>query len=144
MQATLAAHLPRAMGMMDVSWEHPEHYTALGCLFFASAECDLQRYNYDVAAYDAVLPDADDVSWASSCAYVLKVHFDKGQFGQVKNVRKGCQLTKWMLNGQPLQLANVHLFHDAHNIIASTKVRHLDKCDLSHDQMPLRWTPRLP
>jgi len=83
MRDELAGTLPRALGSIDVSWDQPGLYTALGNLYFASREAALERWNYDTKAWEHVPQEMDEVTWEQHCAHTLKVHFNMGEFGQV-------------------------------------------------------------
>jgi len=80
-------------------------YTILECAFEALSEKEVHLGNIEA------LPTKE------------KAKFPQEYFPECKWSRKGFLRTRWSINGTVFDLINIHLFHDASNLIAMEKVR---------------------
>lgn len=56
---------------------------------------------------------------SESAEHVEKIKFPQELFPECRWSRKGFMRTRWLLNNcQPIDLVNIHLFHDASNLVA--------------------------
>uniref|UniRef100_A0A8C2XFT8 inositol-polyphosphate 5-phosphatase n=1 Tax=Cyclopterus lumpus TaxID=8103 RepID=A0A8C2XFT8_CYCLU len=86
---------------VDNQFQAEDRFTALGSLYFIhKALKNIYQYDFNDTAY---------------CCLVTHSHLSLLQF---KWSRKGFMRTRWIIHNQGLDLVNVHLFHDASNLVA--------------------------
>lgn len=108
-------------GWMDTEGADENNYTALGCLYFIrDGAPTISMYNFSSGHYAPVTADAV-VTYGPPPPHCRRVKFQRGQFGVDQITRKGFTLTRWLFGERPVSLVNVHLFHDANNMIAAEK-----------------------
>lgn len=121
---------------LDENFESLEKFTALGSLYLVHDSVDnVKLYNFKTAQYEFI--EGRSVFAANStnsnsnnnnktmttssvvAEHVEKVKFPQELFPECRWSRKGFMRTRWLFNdSQPLDLVNIHLFHDASNLIA--------------------------
>lgn len=126
---------------LDENYENLEKFTALGSLYLVHDSVEnVKLYNFKTAQYQFIA--GRDVQAAGSnepkgeqqeqslanetissknkiAEHVEKVKFPQELFPECRWSRKGFMRTRWLFNDcQPLDLVNIHLFHDASNIVA--------------------------
>lgn len=131
---------------LDENFECLEKFTALGSLYLVHDSVDnVKLYNFKTAQYDNVegrgilaAPDKRDLLEHTTlndfdqkqnqqhkgplnklAEHVEKIKFPLELFPECRWSRKGFMRTRWLFNDcQPLDLVNIHLFHDASNLVA--------------------------
>ncbi|XP_063963918.1 inositol polyphosphate-5-phosphatase A-like [Lytechinus pictus] len=92
---------------------------ALGSFYFIHKSLkDAQCYDYKDCKYRDL---SGHEIYSSNLAKVTtqeKLKFPSHFFPECKWSRKGFMRTRWSINGRQFELVNVHLFHDANNVIA--------------------------
>ncbi|KAJ8285867.1 hypothetical protein GJAV_G00031880 [Gymnothorax javanicus] len=76
------------------------------------------QYDFNVKEFKAVLGHNKYVGSLDGVSTVEKEKFPKNFWPDIKWSRKGFMRTRWIIHNQGLDLVNVHLFHDASNLIA--------------------------
>jgi hypothetical protein len=83
---------------------------------------DVEQFDYDVGQWTAVSGEPGSaVQCDGQSALYRKTKFVMGQFGVMRNSRKGALRAGWRLGGREVQMANIHLFADVSNIEAASK-----------------------
>ncbi|XP_054885323.1 inositol polyphosphate-5-phosphatase A-like isoform X1 [Poeciliopsis prolifica] len=111
----------RARIYIDKTQESPEYYTALGSFYFIHESVkSVSEFDFDDGKFRKVI--GRDVGIMSpdrlSLPMVQKEKFPADFFPQCQSSRKGFLRTRWGLSNCDFDLVNVHLFHDAHNVMA--------------------------
>eukprot|EP00057_Strongylocentrotus_purpuratus_P005553 XP_003731241.2 PREDICTED: type I inositol 1,4,5-trisphosphate 5-phosphatase [Strongylocentrotus purpuratus] len=92
---------------------------ALGSFYFIHKSLkDAQCYDYRDCKYRQL---SGHEVYSSNLAKVTtqeKHKFPAHFYPECKWSRKGFMRTRWSINGRQYELVNVHLFHDANNVIA--------------------------
>jgi inositol-1,4,5-trisphosphate 5-phosphatase len=143
---TIIGDYSRVRIFLDENFQCLEKFTALGSLYLIHDSVgDVKLYNFKTAQYDLVegrnifaVSDKDDlpttetnntsskVTERQKCKqktnladHVEKVKFPQELFPECRWSRKGFMRTRWLFHDcQLLDLANIHLFHDASNLVA--------------------------
>jgi inositol-1,4,5-trisphosphate 5-phosphatase len=132
----------RMLALLDEDLETKETFTALGCLFFIHKSLgDVKLWNFKRKVFELISGNTVIGGNLEDSESHRKVKFPPDFFPEFKWSRKGFLQTKWsvcerycdlcLCSGQLtatclsriFNLVNVHLFHDASNTIAMTKVR---------------------
>lgn len=96
-----------------------DSFTALGSMYFIHKSLkNIQQYDFNVKGYKAVSGHNKYVGSLEGVTTVEKEKFPKNFWPDFKWSRKGYIRTRWIIHNQALDLVNVHLFHDASNLIA--------------------------
>lgn len=109
----------RARVFIDGNYKSPEHFTALGSFYFLHESLeDVFEYCFEDCrfrrVFDKIINDID----LDSSSSVQKEKFPSDFFDKCKSTRKGFMRTRWRISNRDIDLINIHLFHDAHNVIA--------------------------
>lgn len=109
----------RSSVFLDKEFKTPECFTALGSFYFIHKSLkDAQCYDYTDCKYRQL---SGHEVYSSNLAKVTtqeKHKFPAHFYPECKWSRKGFMRTRWSINGRQYELVNVHLFHDANNVIA--------------------------
>ncbi|KAK2837480.1 hypothetical protein Q5P01_014692 [Channa striata] len=104
---------------VDNQFTTEDTFTALGSMYF------IHRTLKNIKQYDFKVKDFRTVTGQDTCMDSLdrvstleKEKFPKNFWPDFKWSRKGFMRTRWIIHNQGLDLVNVHLFHDASNLIA--------------------------
>ncbi|TKS78976.1 Type I inositol 1,4,5-trisphosphate 5-phosphatase [Collichthys lucidus] len=93
----------RVCTYVDNQFQAEDSFTALGSIYFIHKTLkNIYQYDFNVKDFKAVSGQ--------------KKHM--GSLDGFKWSRKGFMRTRWIIHNQGLDLVNVHLFHDASNLIA--------------------------
>ncbi|XP_061527482.1 inositol polyphosphate-5-phosphatase A isoform X3 [Phycodurus eques] len=92
---------------------------ALGSMYFIHKSLkNIRQYDFSVKDFKAV-PGLDKfVGSLDGVTTMEKEKFPKNFWPDFKWSRKGFMRTRWIIHDRGLDLVNVHLFHDASNLIA--------------------------
>ncbi|KAK1893256.1 Inositol polyphosphate-5-phosphatase A [Dissostichus eleginoides] len=104
---------------VDNQFQTEDSFTALGSMYFIHKTLkNIQQYDFNVKDFKAVLGQSKHVGSLDGVSTVEKEKFPKNFWPDFKWSRKGFMRTRWIIHNQGLDLVNVHLFHDASNLIA--------------------------
>lgn len=93
-------------------------FTALGNVYFIhnSLKGNVKLWNFHKSAFEALGTGVADLG--EEDGRFAREKFATELYPHTKWTRKGYCYTLWMLDGAALDLVNVHLFHDASNLVA--------------------------
>ncbi|XP_026322989.1 type I inositol 1,4,5-trisphosphate 5-phosphatase [Hyposmocoma kahamanoa] len=104
---------------LDEDFSSPEKFTALGNMYFAHASLtDLKIWDWDLKAYVEVSGKEVHSGNIEKVTTKEKAKFPQHFFPECKWSRKGFLRTRWMIRGTCVEFVNIHLFHDASNLLA--------------------------
>ncbi|XP_054628247.1 inositol polyphosphate-5-phosphatase A isoform X2 [Dunckerocampus dactyliophorus] len=104
---------------VDNQFQAEGSFTALGSMYFIHKTLkNIRQYDFSVKDFKAVPGLNKYVGSLDGVNTVEKEKFPKNFWPDFKWSRKGFMRTRWIIHNQGLDLVNVHLFHDASNLIA--------------------------
>ncbi|XP_068157792.1 inositol polyphosphate-5-phosphatase A isoform X1 [Drosophila tropicalis] len=108
---------------MDEDFQSPEHFTALGNVYFAHRDIEnIRIWNFLTHVWEEKLNQTNDKHIYSGNIETIptkeKSKFPQHFFPECKWSRKGFMRTRWEINNTVFDLVNIHLFHDASNLAA--------------------------
>ncbi|XP_016409039.1 type I inositol 1,4,5-trisphosphate 5-phosphatase-like isoform X1 [Sinocyclocheilus rhinocerous] len=104
---------------VDSNFRAVDSFTALGSMYFIHKSLkNIQQYDFNVKEFKAVSGHNKYVGSLEGVTTIEKEKFSKNFWPDFKWSRKGYMRTRWLIHNQGLDLVNVHLFHDASNLIA--------------------------
>lgn len=120
--SSLLASLPAYAGVafVDVHTDVVERFTALGVIAVFLKTAPVSRWNFATRAWAGAEGEGERVEDCSSSRFCVHMKFAIGMFGQSRHARKGFLQTRWKVHDKSFDAINVHLFHDACNIISSS------------------------
>jgi len=108
---------------LDEEYTTAEKFTALGNLYFIHEDVqDVQMWDFedkkfvDVKGKEEHAGDIENVTTKEKSKFPQE--FFPEENGVCKWSRKGFMRTRWCLNGTQFDMVNIHLFHDASNLMA--------------------------
>ncbi|CAM4728187.1 unnamed protein product [Leuciscus chuanchicus] len=111
----------RARVYLDKNYKSQEQFTALGCCYFLHESLkNIQQFDFKAKKFKKVF-GKEIHSDALSSASLEKEKFPQDYFPECKWSRKGFIRTRWTLGDCAFDLVNIHLFHDASNLVAWEK-----------------------
>ncbi|XP_071506501.1 inositol polyphosphate-5-phosphatase A-like isoform X1 [Diadema antillarum] len=109
----------RSVIYLDKEFGNPETFTALGNFYFVHKKLkDIQLYDFKEFKFRSIKGRELYSSNLATVTTQEKLKFPANFFPECRWSRKGFLRTRWCINGRPFELVNVHLFHDASNVIA--------------------------
>ncbi|XP_053727769.1 inositol polyphosphate-5-phosphatase A [Synchiropus splendidus] len=113
------ADYDRARIYVDNQFKAEETFTALGSMYCIHRTLqNVSQYDFKDKAFKAVSGRNQHVGSLDGVNSVEKEKFPKNFWPDFKWSRKGYMRTRWIIHDQGLDLVNVHLFHDASNLVA--------------------------
>ncbi|KAJ0170909.1 hypothetical protein K1T71_013681 [Dendrolimus kikuchii] len=104
---------------LDEDFSSPEKFTALGNMYFAhSSLTDLKIWDFALNAYVDVAGREVHSGNIEKVTTKEKAKFPQHFFPECKWSRKGFLRTRWLIRGTGIEFVNIHLFHDASNLLA--------------------------
>ncbi|CAB3257671.1 unnamed protein product [Arctia plantaginis] len=104
---------------LDEDFSSPEKFTALGNLYFAhSSLTELKMWDFELKTYVEVTGKEVHSGNIEKVTTKEKAKFPQHFFPECKWSRKGFLRTRWWLRGTAIEFVNIHLFHDASNLVA--------------------------
>ncbi|KAL4707031.1 hypothetical protein ACJJTC_014310 [Scirpophaga incertulas] len=104
---------------LDEDFSSPDKFTALGNMYFAhSSLLDLKMWDFDLKTYVDVQGKEVHSGNIEKVTTKEKAKFPQHFFPECKWSRKGFLRTRWMIRGTAVEFINIHLFHDASNLLA--------------------------
>ncbi|KAL1492083.1 hypothetical protein ABEB36_012578 [Hypothenemus hampei] len=112
-------HYNKVRIFLDEDYTSVEHFTALGNLYFIHNSIqDALIWNFQKSEFTTV---CDVQTYSGNIEAVNtkeKAKFPQNFFPESKWSRKGFMRTRWSLCGTVFDLVNIHLFHDASNLVS--------------------------
>ncbi|XP_032372223.1 inositol polyphosphate-5-phosphatase A [Etheostoma spectabile] len=104
---------------VDNQFQAEDSFTALGSMYFINKSLkNIYQYDFNVKDFKVVSGQKKHMGSLDGVATVEKEKFPKNFWPDFKWSRKGFMRTRWIIHNQGLDLVNIHLFHDASNLIA--------------------------
>uniref|UniRef100_H3CLB5 inositol-polyphosphate 5-phosphatase n=1 Tax=Tetraodon nigroviridis TaxID=99883 RepID=H3CLB5_TETNG len=111
---------------VDADFQAEDSFTALGSMYFIHNTLkNIYQYDFQDEDYKAVSGHSRHVASLNGITTVEKEKFPKNFWPDFKWSRKGFMRTRWIIHNHLtccphlfLDLVNIHLFHDASNLIA--------------------------
>ncbi|XP_051935791.1 inositol polyphosphate-5-phosphatase A-like [Hippocampus zosterae] len=112
----------RARVYLDENYKSQEHFTALGSFYFIHESLkNIQQFDFKAKKYRKVVGKETCSETLESTPCLEKEKFPQDYFPECKWSRKGFIRTRWALPDFCFDLVNIHLFHDASNLVAWEK-----------------------
>ncbi|XP_016342803.1 type I inositol 1,4,5-trisphosphate 5-phosphatase [Sinocyclocheilus anshuiensis] len=112
----------RARVYLDKNYKSQEQFTALGCCYFIHESLkNIQQFDFKAKKFRKVFGKEVCSDALLSAATLEKEKFPQDYFPESKWSRKGFIRTRWALADCAFDLVNIHLFHDASNLVAWEK-----------------------
>uniref|UniRef100_A0A3Q3WZW2 inositol-polyphosphate 5-phosphatase n=1 Tax=Mola mola TaxID=94237 RepID=A0A3Q3WZW2_MOLML len=109
----------RVVSYVDNQFQAEDSFTALGSIYFIHRTLkNILQYDFNEKGFKMVSGQRKHVGSLDLVTTVEKEKFPKNFWPNFKWSRKGFMRTRWIIHNQGLDLVNVHLFHDASNLIA--------------------------
>ncbi|XP_022424103.1 inositol polyphosphate-5-phosphatase A isoform X4 [Delphinapterus leucas] len=109
----------RARVYLDENYESQEHFTALGSFYFLHESLkNISQFDFKAKKYKKVTGKEIYSDTLESTPMLEKEKFPQDYFPECKWSRKGFIRTRWCLADCAFDLVNIHLFHDASNLVA--------------------------
>uniref|UniRef100_A0A8C9RCJ5 inositol-polyphosphate 5-phosphatase n=1 Tax=Scleropages formosus TaxID=113540 RepID=A0A8C9RCJ5_SCLFO len=107
---------------LDENYRSQEHFTALGsCYFLHETLKNTLQFDFKAKKYKKVIGKEIYSDTLESTSMLEKEKFPQEYFPECKWSRKGFIRTRWALADCAFDLVNIHLFHDASNLVAWEK-----------------------
>ncbi|XP_052745054.1 uncharacterized protein LOC112053838 [Bicyclus anynana] len=104
---------------LDEDFSSPEKFTALGNMYFAhSTLTDLKIWDFELKSYVDVVSKEVNSGNIEKVTTKEKAKFPQHFFPECKWSRKGFLRTRWSIRSTAVEFVNIHLFHDASNLVA--------------------------
>uniref|UniRef100_A0A8C8DLN1 inositol-polyphosphate 5-phosphatase n=1 Tax=Oryzias sinensis TaxID=183150 RepID=A0A8C8DLN1_9TELE len=109
----------RARVYLDEDYKSKEQFTALGSFYFIHETLkNIQQFDFNAKTFEKVVGRETCSETLESRSSLEKAKFPKDYYPQCKWSRKGFIRTRWALADWTFDLVNIHLFHDASNLVA--------------------------
>ncbi|XP_061038949.1 inositol polyphosphate-5-phosphatase A isoform X5 [Eubalaena glacialis] len=109
----------RARVYLDENYKSQEHFTALGSFYFLHESLkNISQFDFKAKKYKKVTGKEIYSDTLESTPMLEKEKFPQDYFPECKWSRKGFIRTRWCLADCAFDLVNIHLFHDASNLVA--------------------------
>ncbi|XP_044896832.1 inositol polyphosphate-5-phosphatase A isoform X5 [Felis catus] len=109
----------RARVYLDENFKSQEHFTALGSFYFLHESLkNIYQFDFKAKKYKKVTGKEIYSDTLESTPMLEKEKFPQDYFPECKWSRKGFVRTRWCVADCAFDLVNIHLFHDASNLVA--------------------------
>ncbi|KAM5322855.1 inositol polyphosphate-5-phosphatase A isoform 1-T1 [Glossophaga mutica] len=109
----------RARVYLDENYRSQEHFTALGSFYFLHESLkNIYQFDFKAKKYKKVTGKEIYSDTLESTPMLEKEKFPQDYFPECKWSRKGFVRTRWCVADCTFDLVNIHLFHDASNLVA--------------------------
>ncbi|XP_043938932.1 inositol polyphosphate-5-phosphatase A-like isoform X2 [Protopterus annectens] len=109
----------RVQGYLDTDFTSVNTFTALGSMYFVHESLtDIQQYNFQVKQFFQLSEKELHLGNLERHPFLEKEKFSPKFWPEFKWTRKGYTRTRWLIGNRNFNLVNVHLFHDASNLVA--------------------------
>uniref|UniRef100_A0A3Q3LQW7 inositol-polyphosphate 5-phosphatase n=1 Tax=Mastacembelus armatus TaxID=205130 RepID=A0A3Q3LQW7_9TELE len=112
----------RARIYLDENYKSQEQFTALGSFYFIHESLkNIHQFDFKAKKFKKVVGKETCSETLESTPALEKEKFPQDYFPESKWSRKGFIRTRWVLADCAFDLVNIHLFHDASNLVAWEK-----------------------
>ncbi|KAI6657882.1 Type I inositol 1,4,5-trisphosphate 5-phosphatase isoform X1 [Oopsacas minuta] len=121
LKADYLCEYTRSVWYFDKNFANGETFTALGSVYmFHKSLPEIKIYNLKTKSFDVIAMGTHEMyDNIHISPYCHVIRFPNEFFPQCPNwTRKGFIYTRWTIGGKPLELINIHIFHDADNRIS--------------------------
>ncbi|XP_068128393.1 inositol polyphosphate-5-phosphatase A-like isoform X2 [Hyperolius riggenbachi] len=109
-----------ARAFIDNDFTQPDNFTALGSVYFIHSSLrSVQIYDFQEREFVSVPGQAMWMGSLENCHMVHKERFPQDFWPEFAWTRKGFMRTRWLIHNRIFDLVNLHLFHDASNLVSS-------------------------
>uniref|UniRef100_A0A452EUD6 inositol-polyphosphate 5-phosphatase n=1 Tax=Capra hircus TaxID=9925 RepID=A0A452EUD6_CAPHI len=109
----------RARVYLDENYKSQEQFTALGSFYFLHESLkNIYQFDFKAKKFKKVTGKEIYSDTLESTPMLEKEKFPQDYFPECKWSRKGFLRTRWCLADCAFDLVNIHLFHDASNLVA--------------------------
>nr|KAF6456497.1 inositol polyphosphate-5-phosphatase A [Rousettus aegyptiacus] len=109
----------RARVYLDENYRSQEQFTALGSFYFLHESLkNIYQFDFRAKKYKKVTGKEIYSDTLESTPMLEKEKFPQDYFPECKWSRKGFVRTRWSVGDCAFDLVNIHLFHDASNLVA--------------------------
>ncbi|NP_001120627.1 inositol polyphosphate-5-phosphatase, 40kDa, gene 2 [Xenopus tropicalis] len=109
----------RVQAFIDTDYSQPERFTALGSIYLIHKSLNrIQIYNFKEKHFATFSGHNLFLGSLGDCPLVQKERFPQDFWKEFPWTRKGFMRTRWQLHDRTFDLVNLHLFHDASNLIS--------------------------
>ncbi|CAF4048797.1 unnamed protein product [Rotaria sp. Silwood2] len=102
----------------DSDYSSQDTFTALGSAYFIHQNLSVQQWNFTTSCFQVVANRQIFAGNLVNAQTLRREKYPREFFPEAKWSRKGFTQTRWLINGFTFDLVNVHLFHDASNLLA--------------------------
>ncbi|UJR20820.1 hypothetical protein I4U23_023931 [Adineta vaga] len=117
----LSSEYTRHRLYFDSEYSSQETFTALGSAYFIRQNLSVQQWNFATSTFQNVVNCQIFAGNVRNAQTLRKEKYPREFFPEAKWSRKGFTETRWLINGFTFDLLNVHLFHDASNLLAAER-----------------------
>ncbi|XP_041064975.1 inositol polyphosphate-5-phosphatase A-like isoform X1 [Carcharodon carcharias] len=104
---------------IDEDFTAHNHFTALGSMYFLHESIQaIYQFDFKAQNYKEVVGKEVHTTCLQNNSMIEKERFAQDFWPEFKWSRKGYIRTRWRLQNRTFDLVNIHLFHDASNLIA--------------------------
>ncbi|CAF4136726.1 unnamed protein product [Rotaria sp. Silwood2] len=114
----IATNFTRYRFYFDSDYTSQDTFTALGSAYFIRQNIPIQQWNFTTSCFEYVTNRQISTGNLVHVQTVRQEKFPREFFSESKWSRKGFTQTRWSINDFIFDMVNVHLFHDASNILA--------------------------
>ncbi|XP_040576747.1 inositol polyphosphate-5-phosphatase A [Lepeophtheirus salmonis] len=109
----------RIVAFFDKNYKASDKFTALGSLYLVHKSVQyVEIYNFEKRSFESPCGHHMHLGCIDAQPLVEKHKFPLYLFPDNRWSRKGFLRTRWRINGTILDLINIHLFHDASNLVS--------------------------
>lgn len=118
-QSQVKEKFDRARAWFDQDYHVQERYTALGCIYLISKSLDdVSLWDFEDCTFKRIIAEEISIGSLTDVPFLEKEKFPLDFFPKFKWSRKGFMRTRWKINKCVFDLLNIHLFHDASNLVS--------------------------
>lgn len=105
---------------IDNDFMQPDSFTALGSVYFIHSSLrTVQIYDFKDRNFISLSGQTICMGSLEDCHIVHKERFPQDFWPEFPWTRKGFMRTRWLVHNRMFDLVNLHLFHDASNLVSS-------------------------
>ncbi|XP_053573966.1 inositol polyphosphate-5-phosphatase A [Bombina bombina] len=109
----------RSKAFIDQDFTQLGSFTALGSVYLIHNSLhDIHIYNFQDDQFDAVSGHTMCLGSLENCPNLYKEKFPQDFWTDFPWTRKGFMRTRWRIHSRIFDLVNLHLFHDASNLVS--------------------------
>jgi len=115
----ITTNFSRQRFYFDSDYSSQKTFTALGCIYFFRNDLPVQQWNFISSSFQPVVNRQIFAGNLLNAQTLRKEKYPRDFFPETKWSRKGFTQTRWSIENFTFDLLNIHLFHDASNIVAA-------------------------